>query len=157
MLSTAASLGMLMLWDVETGLDKIDPYTNADEDMVKAGAMLATGIFNSGVRLDSDPAMALLGEEDNLSHKNMNIRVSAIMGLGLAYAGSNKEELLEMLLPIVTDTNLDMQLSAIAQRDERLMLFLDNLAVAVDESEIELRFDIRLDQESPSDSAVQGR
>lgn len=114
MLSTAASLGMLMLWDVETGLDKIDPYTNADEDMVKAGAMLATGIFNSGVRLDSDPAMALLGEEDNLSHKNMNIRVSAIMGLGLAYAGSNKEELLEMLLPIVTDTNLDMQLSAMA-------------------------------------------
>ncbi|CAI6342293.1 unnamed protein product [Periconia digitata] len=114
MLSTAASLGMLMLWDVETGLDKIDPFTNVDEDMVKAGAMLATGIFNSGVRLDSDPAMALLGEEDNLSHKDMNIRVSAIMGLGLAYAGSNKEELLELLLPIVTDTNLDMQLSAMA-------------------------------------------
>jgi 26S proteasome regulatory subunit N1 len=114
MLSTAASLGMLMLWDAEMGLDKIDPYTNVDEDMVKAGAMLATGIFNSGVRMESDPAMALLGDEDNLSHKNINIRVSSIMGLGLAYAGSNKEELLEVLLPIVTDTNLDMQLSAMA-------------------------------------------
>ena len=35
MLSTTASLGMLMLWDVEMGLDKIDPYTNVDEDLVK--------------------------------------------------------------------------------------------------------------------------
>ncbi|KAF2129419.1 26S proteasome non-ATPase-like protein regulatory subunit 2 [Dothidotthia symphoricarpi CBS 119687] len=114
MLSTTASMGMLLLWDVETGLDKIDPYTNVDDDMVKAGAMLATGIFNSGVRMDSDPALALLGDEDNLSHKNRNIRLASIMGLGLAYAGSNKEELLEMLLPIVSDTSLDMQLSAMA-------------------------------------------
>jgi len=114
MLSTTASLGMLMLWDVETGLDKIDPYTNVDDDMVKAGAMLATGIFNSGVRMDSDPALALLGDEDNLAHKNKHIRIASIMGLGLAYAGSNKEELLELLLPIVSDTSLDMQLSAMA-------------------------------------------
>ncbi|KAH7089131.1 armadillo-type protein [Paraphoma chrysanthemicola] len=114
MLSTTASLGMLLLWDIETGLDKIDPYTNVEDDMVKAGAMLATGIFNSGVRMDSDPALALLGDEDNLSHKNRNIRLASIMGLGLAYAGSNKEELLELLLPIVSDTSLDMQLSAMA-------------------------------------------
>ena len=113
-LSTAASLGMLLLWDVETGLDKIDPYTNADEDLVKAGSLLATGILNSGVRMDSDPAMALLGDEDNLSHKKPFIRLASIMGLGLAYAGSNKEELLEVLLPIVSDTSLDMQLSAMA-------------------------------------------
>jgi 26S proteasome regulatory subunit N1 len=114
MMSTAASMGMLMLWDVEMGLDKIDPYTNVDEDLIKAGSMLATGIFNSGVRMESDPAMALLGDEDNLNHKNINIRMGSIMGLGLAYAGSNKEELLEILLPIVTDTSLDMQLSAMA-------------------------------------------
>jgi 26S proteasome regulatory subunit N1 len=114
MLSTTASLGMLLLWDVETGLDKMDPYTNVDDDMVKAGSMLATGIFNSGVRMESDPALALLGDEDNLSHKNRNIRLASIMGLGLAYAGSNKEELLELLLPIVSDTSLDMQLSAMA-------------------------------------------
>ncbi|KAF1993601.1 26S proteasome non-ATPase-like protein regulatory subunit 2 [Amniculicola lignicola CBS 123094] len=114
MMSTAASLGMLMLWDVEGGLDKIDPYTSVDEDIIKAGAMLGTGIFNSGVRMESDPALALLGDEDNLAHKNIHIRMGSIMGLGLAYAGSNKEELLELLLPIVSDTSLDMQLSAMA-------------------------------------------
>ncbi len=114
MLSTTASLGMLLLWDVEPGLDKIDPYTKVDDDMVKAGAKLATGILNSGVRMDTDPALALIGDEDSLAHKNRHIRLASIMGLGLAYAGSNKEEVLEVLLPIVTDTSLDMQLSAMA-------------------------------------------
>lgn len=114
MLSTAASLGLLMLWDTEGGLDKIDRYTYLDEDQIKAGAMLAGGIVNSGVRSDADPAMALLGDQDNLEAKSVPIRVASIMGLGLAYAGSNKEELLEILLPIVSDTSLDMQLSAMA-------------------------------------------
>ncbi|KAF2755325.1 26S proteasome non-ATPase-like protein regulatory subunit 2, partial [Pseudovirgaria hyperparasitica] len=114
MLSTAASLGMLMQWDVEMGLDKIDPYTYLSEDSIKAGAMLATGIINSGVRMDSDPAMALLGDSANLDNPNVSIRMASIMGLGLAYAGSQKEELLDSLLPIVGDTSLDMRLSAMA-------------------------------------------
>ncbi|RMZ72478.1 26s proteasome regulatory subunit rpn-1 [Pyrenophora seminiperda CCB06] len=114
MLSTTASLGLLMLWNVEDGLDKVDPFTHVDDDMVKAGAMLATGIFNSGVRMDSDPALALLADEDNISSKNKYIRLACIMAIGLAYAGSNKKEPLELLLPIVSDTSLDMQLSAMA-------------------------------------------
>lgn len=114
MLSTTASLGMLMQGDVEEGLDKIDKFTYATEDQIKAGALLAIGILNSGVRLDSDPALALLSDSDNLEAKNVPMRVASIMGLGLAYAGSNKEELLEVLLPIVEDVSLDMQLSAMA-------------------------------------------
>lgn len=114
MLSTTASLGMLLHGDVEEGLDKIDKFTYASEDQIKAGALLAIGILNSGVRLDSDPALALLSDPDNLEAKNVPMRVASIMGLGLAYAGSNKEELLEVLLPIVEDVSLDMQLSAMA-------------------------------------------
>lgn len=114
MLSTTASLGMLLQGDVEEGLDKIDKFTYATEDQIKAGALLAIGILNSGVRLDSDPALALLSDPDNLEAKNVPMRVASIMGLGLAYAGSNKEELLEVLLPIVEDVSLDMQLSAMA-------------------------------------------
>jgi len=114
MMSTVASLGTLMLWDVETGLDKIDKYTYAPEDQIQAGAMLAIGIMNSGVRIDSDPALALLGDEEKLNHKSPLVKVASIMGLGLAYAGSNREALLELLLPIVADTSLDMQISAMA-------------------------------------------
>lgn len=114
MLSTTASLGMLLHRDVEGGLDKIDKFTYAQEDQIKAGALLAIGILNSGVRLDSDPAMALLSDPDNIENKSIPMRVASIMGLGLSYAGSNKEELLDVLLPIVEDVSLDMQLSAMA-------------------------------------------
>ncbi|KAF2152557.1 26S proteasome regulatory complex, non-ATPase subcomplex, Rpn1 subunit [Myriangium duriaei CBS 260.36] len=113
MMSTAASLGTLLLWDVETALDRIDPFTYAQEDQIKSGAILATGIVNSGVRVESDPVAALLTEEID-SSKSKSVRVAAIMGLGLAYAGSNREDLLEQLLPMVGDTNLEMQLSAMA-------------------------------------------
>jgi 26S proteasome regulatory subunit N1 len=114
MMSTVASMGTLLLWDVEGGLDKIDKYTYAPEDQILAGANLAIGIMNSGVRIDSDPALALLGDEEKLNHKSPLVRVASIMGLGLAYAGSNREDLLPLLLPIVGDTTLDMQLSAMA-------------------------------------------
>ncbi|CZR63227.1 26S proteasome regulatory subunit RPN1 [Phialocephala subalpina] len=114
MMSTVASMGTLLLWDVEGGLDKIDKYTYAPEDQILAGANLAIGIMNSGVKIDSDPALALLGDEDKLNHKSPMVRVASIMGLGLAYAGSNREDLLALLLPIVGDTSLDMQLSAMA-------------------------------------------
>lgn len=114
MMSTTASLGTLMLWDVETGLDKIDKFTYSTEDPIQAGAMLAIGIMSSGVRIDSDPALALLGDEDKLNHKSPMVRIASIMGLGLAYAGSNREALLDLLLPIVTDTSLDMEISAMA-------------------------------------------
>ncbi len=114
MMSTAASLGLLMLWDVEMGLDRIDQYTYVSEQPIKAGAMLATGIVNSGVSLDADPAMGLLTDSGNLENSSVSIRMASIMGLGVAYAGSNKEALLEILLPIVSDTSQDMQLSAMA-------------------------------------------
>jgi len=113
MMSTAASLGSLMLWDVENAIDKIDTYTYVQEDSIKAGAALATGVVNSGVRLESDPAFALLAENLD-SSKSKSVRVASLMGLGVAYAGSNREDLLEVLLPFVTDTSLDMQLSAMA-------------------------------------------
>ena len=114
MLSTAASLGMLLQWDVEVGLDKVDAYTYLDEDYIKAGALLASGIICSGVRNEADPALALLGDSEKLQAKNVHVRMASIMGLGLAYAGSNKEELLDVLLPLITDTSLEMQLSAMA-------------------------------------------
>ena len=112
--STTASLGMLLRWDIETGLDQIDKYTYAEDNQIKAGALLAIGILNSAVRMDSEPAMALLSTEDNINSKNVPMRVASIMGLGLSCAGTNKEDLLELLLPIVEDTSLEMQLSAMA-------------------------------------------
>ncbi|GFF41048.1 26S proteasome regulatory subunit rpn-1 [Aspergillus udagawae] len=114
MLSTTASFGMLLSKDTDSGLDRIDKFTYATEEQIKAGALLGTGMIGSGVRLEADPVLALLGDPEVWQEKSVPVRVAAIMGLGLAYAGSNKEELLEILLPVVEDVSLDMQLSAMA-------------------------------------------
>ncbi|CRK19948.1 hypothetical protein BN1708_003236 [Verticillium longisporum] len=116
MMSTVASLGTLLQWDVENALDKIDKYTYAPEPEIMAGAMLAIGITNTGVRLDSEPALALLGDNDKLRNPDTNplVTTACLMGLGLSYAGSNKEDLLEILLPIITDSSVEMRISAMA-------------------------------------------
>ena len=113
-ISTAASIGLLQQWDLDDGLQTVDGYSNSNDDLVKAGAMLSVGVLNSGVREPSEPAMALLMTPEILNHKTKEVRIAAIMGLGLAYAGTQKEELVETLLPYVGDSSLEMQLSAMA-------------------------------------------
>lgn len=39
-MSAAASLGMLMLWNVEEGLNQIDKFFHDGDDFVKSGACL---------------------------------------------------------------------------------------------------------------------
>ncbi|KAK6853525.1 26S proteasome regulatory subunit N1 [Apiospora arundinis] len=114
MMSTVASLGTLLMWDVENGLDKVDKFTYAEEPQIQAGAMLAIGIMNSGVRIDSEPALALLGDQEKLENKSPLVRTASIMGLGMSYAGSQKEDLCELLLPIITDSSQEMQISSMA-------------------------------------------
>merc|ERR1719391_92995 len=62
MLSATASIGLVLLWDVDGGLTQIDKYFYSPEDPIKAGALLACGIVNTGVRNPADPAMALLSD-----------------------------------------------------------------------------------------------
>ncbi|UKZ73796.1 proteasome regulatory particle base subunit [Trichoderma virens FT-333] len=114
MMSTVASLGTLLMWDIENGLDSVDRYTYASEPEITAGSMLAIGIMNSGVRLESEPTIALLGDADKLHHENPLVRTGCLMGLGLAYAGSNKEDVIDLIMPMIVDSKEDMQISAMA-------------------------------------------
>ena len=112
MLSTAASMGMLLQWDGDSLYRFYD--LQAKEDEIRAGTMLATGILYSGVRTEGESAMALLTEADAIESPLPKVKMASIMGLGLSYAGTNKEGLLDILLPIVEDTSLEMQISAMA-------------------------------------------
>ena len=46
MMSTTASLGLILLWDVDGGLTQIDKYLYSGVDFIKAGALLACGIVH---------------------------------------------------------------------------------------------------------------
>ena len=49
--------------------------------------------MDCGVSNECDPALALLS--DYIKHKSTHLRLMASMGLGLAYAGSAREDVLE--------------------------------------------------------------
>ena len=61
-ISATASIGMVLLWKPDEGLTALDKYLYTNDDNVKAGALLAMGITNSGVRDECDSAHGLLPE-----------------------------------------------------------------------------------------------
>ena len=102
MLSAAASLGMVLLWNVDEGLNQIDKFFHNNEEYIKAGACLAVGVVSSGVRNESDPALALL--TDFIENKSVAVRTASVCGLGIAYAGARRSEVMELLVPIAANT-----------------------------------------------------
>ncbi|CAF0759399.1 unnamed protein product, partial [Didymodactylos carnosus] len=107
-----ASLGLIVLWDVDGGLSLIDKYLYSVDDNMKAGALLACGIVNCGVQNDCDPALALLG--DYVSHKENPFRVGSIVGLGLAYAGTNREDVVSLISNALHEGQPSMEIIALA-------------------------------------------
>lgn len=140
-MSATASLGMIMLWDVDGGLADIDKYMYAKQDYVRAGALLSVGIVSANVRHEMDPAMGLLSED--VSSAIPSIRHGAIAGLAMAYAGTNKESVKEIVLPVLMDPKMPEDTASIAalalgmvyigSGDEEL--FTDLLQVLADRKE----------------------
>lgn len=56
----------------------------------------------SGVRNESDPALALLA--DHVESPSHAMRCGACVGLGVAYAGARREDVVELLTPLVANT-----------------------------------------------------
>ena len=111
-MAAAASLGMVLLWDVEGGLPKVDRYLYASDNMVVAGALLAFGIIASGVTDDVDPAFAVLSEY--VTNEDDNIKIGAMWGLGIAYAGRAKEDVKDILIPVVGNPDVSIEQASIA-------------------------------------------
>lgn len=111
-MAAAASLGMVLLWDVEGGLPKVDRYLYASDNMVVSGALLAFGIIASGVTDDVDPAFAVLSEY--VANEDDNVKIGAMWGLGIAYAGRAKEDVKDILIPVVGNPDVSIEQASIA-------------------------------------------
>lgn len=111
-LSAVASLGLIYLWDLENGFSVADKYSYHAQELFRSGSLLATGLVSSGVTSDMDAAFALLSE--HLEDKQVHSRVSSILGLGIAYAGSGRDDILELLTPFVGDQEQPFEVSASA-------------------------------------------
>ncbi|GMK57829.1 hypothetical protein CspeluHIS016_0406630 [Cutaneotrichosporon spelunceum] len=110
MLSGAASIGMSLLWDHDGGIDYIDKYTYSPEEDIKAGAYLAIGILYANTRSNPDMAWALL--EEHVDNPSSLIKIAAMNGIGIAYAGSERPGIAEKFLPYIAEESTPIDIAA---------------------------------------------
>ena len=107
--AAVASLGMLLLWDIDEGIAEIDKYMERRENNIVAGSFMALGLVNSGVTNEVDPVQAILVEKLE-TVRETELKIGALMGLSFTYAGSARADLLESISPIILDSDNSTQL-----------------------------------------------
>jgi 26S proteasome regulatory subunit N1 len=110
MMSASASIGLIHLWDQELGLPAVDKYSYSEENYIKAGSLLATGLVMCGINSIFDPALSLL--QDSISHAHREVRIGAILGLGFAYSGTAREDIKDLLIPLIADSSQPVEVQA---------------------------------------------
>lgn len=112
----SASLGLVSMWNCDEALNRIDPLLHHSDVAVQSGAVLAIGLASAGVRDEVDAAFALLSDYLTTENTPTALRQSALLGLGICYAGQRKEEVREVLEGIVSSESsfLEACLAALA-------------------------------------------
>lgn len=100
-LAAAASLGMIHMWDFETGIAELDKYMAKDNEHQRAGGILGMGILMSGIRSAFDPVWSTV--QEHVNDERPLVKNSAALALAMAYAGSNRAEIVEHLKPTIED------------------------------------------------------
>ena len=112
--SAAASVGLLMLWDVD-GLSAIDKYTHSTDPQVFAGSLLAIGAANATVRSDADPALGLILDAlETTTFTDKIVLTCACLGIGLAYAGTAREDVGDILATRFEDAAAPVEVRVVA-------------------------------------------
>lgn len=102
--AVAASVGMLHMWN-DAQISNLDKFFEANETnpkkYIRAGALLGVGLMHTNIR--SDVPLALI--EDILQEPNLSPlqEQHAILGLGIAYAGSRNQMAAEVIVRFLED------------------------------------------------------
>ncbi|KAG2356849.1 hypothetical protein BDR07DRAFT_1380516 [Suillus spraguei] len=96
---TWIAFGLELLWDTEVGLSLVDRYTYSPEEWTK-------------VCTRNQTQLALLAQ--HVENESVSLKIAAIMGLSVGYAGSHCEDLLTLLLPEVADDGVSMEIAALS-------------------------------------------
>eukprot|EP00922_Rhytidocystis_sp_ex-Travisia-forbesii_P046791 GHVS01069754.1.p1 GENE.GHVS01069754.1~~GHVS01069754.1.p1 ORF type:complete len:1011 (+),score=212.58 GHVS01069754.1:139-3171(+) len=112
MTSASASVGVLLMWNVEKGLEHIDKFQWSEDSHIKMGGLMAFGLMSAGIKNDCDPAFGLLSHY--LEANSGPERLGAALGLGFAYGGTRREDILELMIPVIIDCSFTVECSAMA-------------------------------------------
>jgi len=104
MVSSIASTGYLYLWNIDDGLNFVNQFLTSDKPKVKAGGILAAGIIGTSIRDEFDSVCTLI--KDEMESDDIICRISAALGLGITYAGTNLPMITNILLPHIHNSTV---------------------------------------------------
>ncbi|KNH07500.1 26S proteasome regulatory non-ATPase subunit [Perkinsela sp. CCAP 1560/4] len=116
-ISAIGSLGLLHLWRNNEALNSIDAHYSSEDSNIKAGAALAIGASFSGCPCaEFDPAYSMLADNiprsvlvgDSVCENSKMVRMTSILGLGIAQAGTMDRRITDALVPIIMDPEEDI-------------------------------------------------
>ncbi len=107
-----SGIGLINIWDYLEGPNKVYELAGKKETDIfkRSGRNIGLGICLCGVHDENEVAIAVLLEE--LKDKNLDIKISAVFGLGLAAAGSQNQKLHEILIGVLGDFSYGFEMSA---------------------------------------------
>lgn len=94
---------------MDGGLEFIDKYMEREEENIQAGAFIGLGILYSGIKNEADAAFAILSDKLGSATKQSH-KIGILMGLSMAYAGSARADLLDLISPIIVDSDNSIEL-----------------------------------------------
>ena len=105
-------IGLVNIWDYLEGPNKVYELASKKETDIykRTGRNIGLGICLCGIKDENDVAIAVLLDE--LSDKNLDVKISAVFGLGLAAAGSQNKNLHEILNGVLEDFSYGFEMSA---------------------------------------------
>lgn len=120
-LAVAASVGLLHAWN-EDELSAADKYLHAADANVRAGGLLALGCIGAALAPETDPVLAVVGDFVDVAAEGRpaaddkpvtpRMKAAGMLSLGIAYAGSGREDVAELLYPYLRDSERSMDLAA---------------------------------------------
>ena len=118
-----ASQGFLHMWKQEKALNALEVHASSSDEGVRAGAAFAMGAVFAGCPCaEYDPAFSLLSEHiprnvmrgESLEENDKMLRITSIVGLGIAHAGTLDTRLADELLPLLVDGEEDTDIKSFA-------------------------------------------
>ena len=98
---------------MDDGFEFIDKYVESENDNIQAGAFIALGLLQSGIKNDADACFAVLSDKLESVTKQKQ-KIGILIGLSIAYAGSARNDLLEIISPLIVDSDNSVELQAFA-------------------------------------------
>ena len=107
-----SGIGLINIWDYIEGPNKVYELAGKKETDIykRTGRNIGLGVCLCGIHDENDVAVAVLLDE--LSDKNLDVKISAVFGLGLAAAGSQNKQLHEILNSVLEDFSYGFEMSA---------------------------------------------